>query len=245
MAVAIYIYRTRTWPALVYVKWLLSDRVLVRLLLYKNSEREKEYQTLSWLRCNKTTEPGQKYIELLWCTACRKFEDKIRGVKNFSTAWIAGSANQKLSNVTDHAKSDQHIKLSMSLMSADQAKARNKPITSYAPIARSLLVMDKTLEEKMCKKFDICYLLPKENLAFRIRKYPAIHELETRHGIDLGQKYAIKDSAKTFTHFIADSQCSAFLESLSTAHFFSFLMDGTTDAGKIEDELVVIMTFCR
>ena len=63
----------------------------------------------------------------------------------------------------------------MSLMSADQAKARNKPITSYAPIARSLLVMDKTLEEKMCKKFDICYVLAKENLAFR--KYPAIHEI--------------------------------------------------------------------
>ena len=158
------------------------------------TDKEKEYQTLSWLRCDKTTEPGQKYIELLWCASCTKFEDKIRGVKNFSTAWIAGSANQKLSNVTDHAKSDQH-RLSMSLMSADQAKARNKPKPSYAPVARSLLVMDKTLEEKMCKKFYICYVLAKENLAFR--KYPAIHELETRHVVDLRQTYATKDSANT------------------------------------------------
>ena len=163
-------------------------------------------------------------------------------MKNFSAAWIAGTASHKLSNVTDHAKSDQH-KLSMSLMSADRAKAMNKPITTYTPIAKSLLVMDKALEGKMSKKFDICYVLAKENLAFR--KYPAIHELETRHGVDLGQTYATKDSAKTFTHFIAESQRSAFIQSLSSAHFYSFLMDGTTDAGKIEDELVVIMSFFR
>ena len=32
---------------------------------------------------------------------------------------------------------------------------------------------------------------------------------------------------------------SAFMESLSTANFYSFLMDGTTDAGNIEDEVIV------
>jgi hypothetical protein len=78
-------------------------------------------------------------------------------------------------------------------MRANEAKAMKKPVTTYAPIATSLLVMDKSLEKKMGKKFDICYLLAKENMAFR--KYPAIHELETRHGLDLGQTYAIKDSA--------------------------------------------------
>ena len=85
--------------------------------------------------------------------------------------------------MTDNAESDQH-KLSMSLLSAEQAKAMNRPITSYAPIARSLLVMDKALEEEMGKKFDICRVLTKENLAFR--KYPAIKELETRHGVRPG-----------------------------------------------------------
>ena len=132
-------------------------------------------------------------------------------MKNFSAAWISGSANHKLSNVSDHARSDQH-KLSMSLLRADEAKAMKKPITTYAPIAKSILVMDRSLEEKMGKKFDICYVLAKENMAFR--KYTAIHELEIRHGVELGQTYATKDSAKTFTHFIAESQRSAFLQSL-------------------------------
>ena len=149
-------------------------------------------------------------------------------MKTFSATWIAGSANYKLSNVTDHRRSEQH-KLSMSLVSAERAKAMNRPTTTYAPIARSLLVMDKSLEEKMGKKFNIRYVLAKGNMAFC--KYPAIHELETHHGVDLGQTYATKDSAKMFTDFVAESQRSAFIQSLSAAHFYSFLMDGTTDTG--------------
>ena len=73
------------------------------------------------------------------------------------------------------------------------------------------------------------------------RKYPALHELEIRHGLDLGPSDSMKDSAKTFTHYIAETERQAFVSSLSTAHFYSFLLDGTTDAGNVEDELVVIL----
>ena len=89
--------------------------------------------------------------------------------------------------------SDQH-KLSMSLLCVEQAKVTNHPATAYAPIVQSLLSIDRSLQERMGKKFDICYMLAKENLPFR--KYPAIHELESCHGGDLGQSYATKDSAK-------------------------------------------------
>ena len=33
------------------------------------------------------------------------------------------------------------------------------------------------------------------------------------------------------------------MESLSTANFYSFLMDGKIDAGNVENELIVIMSF--
>ena len=135
----------------------------------------------------------QSYVESLWCETCRQFQDKIRGTKNFSAAWITGSTNQKLSNVLDHTYGDQH-KLSMSLLRVEQAKATNCPATAYVPIAQSLLSIDRSLQERMGKKFDICYMLAKENLPFC--KYPAIHELESCHGGDLGQSYATKDSAK-------------------------------------------------
>ena len=129
----------------------------------------------------------------------------------------------------------------MSLLHVEQVKATNRPVTTYAPIAQSLLSMDKLLQERMGKKFDVCYMLAKENLPFR--KYPVIHELESCHRVDLGQSYATKDSAKSFTHCVAESQCRAFVERLLNKQFYSFLIDGTTDASKVEDELVVIMSF--
>ena len=43
-----------------------------------------------------------------------------------------------------------------------------------------------------------------------------------------------------FTHYIAESQRQSFYESLTQSNFYSFLMDGSTDAGNVEDELVLV-----
>jgi hypothetical protein len=69
-------------------------------------QEEKEHKTICWLRCDKQ----QSHVTSLWCQACRKFENNIKGVKNFSAAWIVGTANQKLRNVVDHARSDHVIR---------------------------------------------------------------------------------------------------------------------------------------
>lgn len=74
--------------------------------------------------------------------------------------------------------------------------------------------MDKVTKEKMKKKFDICFVMAKENIAFR--KYSAIYELEQRHGVDLGFAYHTKDSAKKFTHYIAETQRDSFLQEVSS-----------------------------
>ena len=51
-------------------------------------------------------------------------------------------------------------------------------------------------------------------------------------------------SAKSFTHYIPQSQRDHLLCSLSNSHYFSFLMDKTTNSGKVEDELVVVL-YCK
>ena len=99
--------------------------------------------------------------------------------------------------------------------------------------------MDAATKERMKRKFDICYVMAKEGMAFS--KYPALYDLESRHDDDLGIAYKNDVSAKSFTHYIAQSQRQHFLCSLSNSHYFSFLMDGTTDSGKVEDELVVVL----
>lgn len=63
--------------------------------------------------------------------------------------------------------------------------------------------------------------------------------------MDLGHTYNTQESAKKFTAYIARSQKHAFLSKLfSESHFYSSLMDGSTDAGNVEDELIVL-AYCN
>ena len=68
---------------------------------------EREHATLSWLRCDRDSR-DKSLVDCLWCDVCRKHEDRIVGMKNFSRAWITGSSNHKNSNIVDHATSEQH-----------------------------------------------------------------------------------------------------------------------------------------
>ena len=204
------------------------------------SQFECEHETLLWLRCDEDVD-DKTLVAVLWCQACRTHERSITGLKNFSRAWIVGSTNQKSSNVVDHAKSDQH-RAAMSRVHVEAAKASNLPVTTYSPLARSLLTMDECTRERMRKKFDVCYLLAKEGLSFR--KYPAIHALEERHGVELGFSYKSHEYARKFTHYIADSIQQSFLQSFVSSSFYSFLMDASTDSGNVEDELVLVQ-YCK
>ena len=74
-------------------------------------------------------------------------------------------------------------------------------------------------------------------------KYPAFHALVAHQGVEIGSSYKTPDSAKLFTHFIAEAQRKEFLEAMVINNFFSFLMDGSTDSGNTEQELVLV-TYC-
>ena len=204
---------------------------------------EREHQSLTWLRAE-MDDQDKSLVSTLWCAVCGQYETRICGLKNVSRAWISGSSNHKTSNITDDANSEPH-KAAMMCYRKDQAKSRNEPITSYSPIANSLLslsAMDPAVKERVKKKFDICFVLAKEHIPFL--KYPTIHELEERHGLDLGVTYKNRDSARNFVHYIAESQRWQMRASLASCHFFSVLMDGSTDKGRVENELFVIV-FCK
>ena len=56
----------------------------------------------------------------------------------------------------------------------------------------------------------------------------------------MGNTYSTADSANIFTSYNAESQRKAFLNDFAKCKFFSFLIDGSTDAGNLEDELIVV-----
>ena len=97
------------------------------------------------------------------------------------------------------------------------------------------------VQSRMKRKFDICYVMAKESF----RKFPALHELEERHGVDLDFFYKTDVSAETFTHYIAESQRQGFLNTFSKSNFYTFHMNGFTDAGNVKDELVLVQTAPR
>ena len=77
--------------------------------------------------------------------------------------WVTGLTNHKSSNITNHDNSEQHIAC-MVYIRTDGAKARNKPVESYAPIVHSLLRMEDS-EKKMKTEFEICYVLAIKGVA--------------------------------------------------------------------------------
>lgn len=204
-------------------------------------QHELEHQTLSWLRCELDDKGG--HVVSLHCAICRKYEAQVRSHKNFRKDWIEGSTNQRTSNLIDHATSDVH-KAAMAKMRMANSRASGESAATSTTIGRFLSSMDDETRSRMAKKFDVCYTMAKESIPFT--KYPALLEMESRHGVDIGHAYRTPDSAKAFTSYIARSQRQAFLNTLSSSgsRFFSFLMDGTTDAGNQEDEMIVLL-YCH
>lgn len=104
------------------------------------------------------------------------------------------------------------------------------------------MAINPAVREQIKRKFEISFVLAKEHIPFL--KYPAIHDLEERHGVDLGTTYKNRDSARNFVHYIAESQRQHLYTTLASRHFYSILMDSSTDKGRVENELFVIL-FCQ
>ncbi len=72
------------------------------------TDNDKTCQTISWLDCVAVVEGHSKMVSTLTCSVCTKYAEKIKGRRNFNEKWITGAESIRISNVIDHAKSDQH-----------------------------------------------------------------------------------------------------------------------------------------
>ena len=135
-------------------------QVSLSMFMKWQAQVEREHQTMTSLRCD-ADESNPTLVDTLWCHACRTNEAKIIGMTNYSSVWISSSTNHKTSCVVDHANSNQH-ETAMNYT----RKASGIPITEYSTTARGFLNMDKAAQDCINKKFDICYVMRIECLAF-------------------------------------------------------------------------------
>ena len=201
---------------------------------------DRECQTITWLDFETGMENGKKIVDKLKCTVCTEFVDKIHGRKHFSDKWIRGSDSVRTSNVRDHAHNDQHSH-AMSLLKKRRAEASGLGPASYAPIVKAFNTLPEDEREGLKVKFDIAYFIATEKIAFT--KYPKLCDLEALHGVRVGITYRNDMAGKDFVHFIAETKCKHLLQNLAEAKFFSLLLDGSTDTGNIDNEVVLVVWF--
>ena len=93
-------------------------------------------------------------------------------MRNFRLAFINDTINVCISTVKDHAATDMHAQAMLLYK-----KQQSTNICDHAPMARSMshVSMDEVTKEGICRKFDIAYVLAKENLT--LMKIPSICEL--------------------------------------------------------------------
>lgn len=189
----------------------------------------EHYHTSRWLQCDKDT--TDYTVTLLWCEVCRKYSEQIRTMRNFSSAWVNGSANQRNSNIVDHAKSEQHA-AAMARMRAEAGEPAEEEkvvfVVENAAFMASFPVMNDGEMERMKRKFQICYMMAKEGLPFI--KYTPLHNLQELQGVDLGPTHKTADNVQVFTHYIAKSQRQSFQNIFVEKNFFSFILHHTASA---------------
>lgn len=133
------------------------------------TDLDKECQTVSWLDCETDTKPKGpkgKTVTKLKCKVCSKFRAKIISRRNFSNRWIAGAESVRMSNIKDHAHSDQHAH-AMLLLKKEHAGAKGLGVAAYAPIAQLLQGLPDDEKARLRKSLILPTLLLQRRLPLR------------------------------------------------------------------------------
>ena len=78
-------------------------------------------------------------VTSLKCSVCIRFEDKLRGIRNFNPAFIVGSTNL-------HADTDMHVHTMLLYK-----KSLSSSIVDYSPIAKALSTLDAIIQGTVSK----------------------------------------------------------------------------------------------
>ena len=124
-------------------------------------QQEKEHQTVSWLRCN--LDHDNRHATALYCSVCWEHKDNLQSMRSFSTAWITGSSNCKVSNAIDQATSEVH-KVVMAQKRVNKIRASGGSAALLSEIRCCLSTLDDVTKAQMEKKFGFALLW--QNKAF-------------------------------------------------------------------------------
>jgi len=111
------------------------------------------------------------------------------------------------------------------------------------PIAKAILQpsMHEATRQKLKRKFEISYMMVKENLAFK--KVKPLSDIEERHGVEIGASYHNDHGCASFVDSVASDFKEDLKERMDKAKFFSLMIDSSTDSGNIDEKLFLVLYF--
>jgi hypothetical protein len=86
----------------------------------------------------------RNYIGKLKCSVCVEFQGKLRGICNYSIAFIDGSKNLRASSFNDHTATERHTRVLQMFK-----RKSSSGITEFSLITRALYNLDADLEMKL------------------------------------------------------------------------------------------------
>ena len=186
-------------------------------------------------------------VSSLNCSVCKTYAEKVKNMKNFSTAWaFSGSTNLRVSNAKDHARGephkramDLHFKELKGLCVIERAEAMKGTNDAGQQLITTGIANMQAGELATTKiKFEVAYFIAKEELP--LAKYEQIVQLEEKHGVEIGKAYRNRKSCAKFISSIGDHLAKDLENKLSNANFFSVLTDSSEDTSITEKEAVFV-----
>ncbi|CAB4034812.1 zinc finger 862-like, partial [Paramuricea clavata] len=132
-------------------------------------------------------------------------------------------------------------KLALKLEDEEMFKAKPGPLPAYAatPLGKAFFKLNENEKVRVKKLIEIAYVVAKEEMPFT--KFVAIAKLEKRHGVELGQTYLNDHACADFVDTIAEIYEEELNQMLKRVHYYSILVDGSTDARSKEKEVIYIL----
>jgi hypothetical protein len=180
--------------------------------------------TYPWLGVDDTSNDDEKIV---YCKLCRsKPQDADK-----KSPFFKGAVISKTSAFQDHQNSQKHSKLA----TAEKVKLA-KPGSSQAEKACAML--DKQKKDRVLRLLNTAHAVVMHNRPFT--DFPWMIELQDKNGLDMGATYRNDMECKYFTKYIAEAAQQEVIAWLNDAHFYSVMMDGSTNTAIREIELLYI-----
>jgi hypothetical protein len=202
-----------------------------------------EYSAAEWLTYNVDAAGKARNLR---CKFCIVFEDKTKGLPNYSDIYIKGSTNYRVSAVKDHAKNSngdpQHPHTMAYNNFLINFQSCDKANTDVVSKLQNHNKMDPSTLTKTKTNFETAYFVVKQELP--ISKCKNILKLESKHGVEVGTKYLMDPSVGTFIDFMGQELKHQQNADLAKAKFYSVLSDGSMDTTTVANEVNNIFFCC-